>query len=60
MEQLQALADLISGTVRVNLKAPQWQLPWYVLSSSAGAEAASDMMVDMVMVRERNGWYLEG
>jgi hypothetical protein len=35
MLQLQAVAVLTSGTLTWNLTAPQWQFPWYVLSSGA-------------------------
>jgi hypothetical protein len=38
MAQSHVFACVISGALNVNLKAPQWQLPWY---STRGAE--SDM-----------------
>ena len=45
MLQLHSVTEVSSGILMLNLKAPQWQLPLYVLSSGVRFGSAIGEMV---------------
>jgi hypothetical protein len=42
MLQLHSVTEVSSGILMLNLNAPQWQLPLYVLSSVVGIDSVID------------------
>lgn len=51
MLQLQANTVLIGASLTVNLKVPQWQLPWYSFNCSAslGVDMLGSLLFDGLM-----------